>query len=534
VKYRWSPQLWLPTIILVGAALRFFPIWFGLPYSGARPDEETAIGHSVSILRGDLNPRFFHWPSLTFYAFAGIFHLMTWVRALLPVERPLDYTDYLLVARAFVALCGTLTILVLFSLARRIAGKTTGLIAAFLLAVAILHVRDSHFAMTDVLTTLLVTASLTMLIAAVDKAFETAGGGIPLPPFALAGLVGGLATSTKYSAAAILAAMAGAQLVLVTRPSTRVLSLRTWAPSLIFGGMTIVGFVIATPYSILDFQTFVHDVRFTTTHLALGHGVDLGRGWFYHLRRSLPYGLGVPTFAAAIAGLIPFIRRYPRAALMIGAFAAAFYVSIGSGQTVFFRYVLPLVPVACLSAAMGIRHAAVWMASRLGSSERATFAVLFILVALPALVNCVWFDVLLARTDTRVIASRWLRERVEPGATLHDAGSSYSRLDLRNVNYHAWSFDAEKNSFGDPDGRTPDWLVFHASPLRLYSGVAWPLRRLADESYTLVWRIDATHGRPRDAVYDPQDAFFMPFYGFHIVERPGPSIEIYKRRDLSR
>ena len=156
------------------------------------------------------------------------------------------------------------------------------------------------------------------------------------------------------------------------------------------------------------------------------------------------------------------------------------------------------------------------------------------LIAGPALVNCIWFDGLLARTDSRVLASRWLKEHVQPGATLHDAGSSYSRLDLRDIRYHAWSFDAEKNSFGDPAGRTPDWLVFHMSPLRLYSGVPWPLRRLADESYTLQWRIDATRGRPRDAVYDLQDAFFMPFYGFHTVERPGPNIEIYKRRDANR
>ena len=47
------------------------PIWFGLPYPMARPDEEAALGHALGIA-GDLNPQFFHWPSLTFYVFAGI------------------------------------------------------------------------------------------------------------------------------------------------------------------------------------------------------------------------------------------------------------------------------------------------------------------------------------------------------------------------------------------------------------------------------------------------------------------------------
>ncbi len=31
-------------ILLAGAVLRFVPIWFGLPYPQARPDEEVAIG----------------------------------------------------------------------------------------------------------------------------------------------------------------------------------------------------------------------------------------------------------------------------------------------------------------------------------------------------------------------------------------------------------------------------------------------------------------------------------------------------------
>ena len=49
---------------------------------------------------------------------------------------------------------------------------------------------------------------------------------------------------------------------------------------------------------------------------------------------------------------------------MLGVFAAAYYVSIGSGYTVFFRYMLPLIPIACLSAAAG----ASWLISQLTSA----------------------------------------------------------------------------------------------------------------------------------------------------------------------
>ncbi len=533
MRSRWTQQLWLPAIVLLGAVLRLVPIWFGLPYTRARPDEETALGHSLTMLNGDLNPGFFHWPSLTFYVFAAIFKVATWIRLLASPESPVAYTTYLVLARAFVALCGATTIVVLYRLGRRIADEKTGLLAGCFLAVAILHVRDSHFAMTDILTTLLVTSSLLILMGAVDSVRQAAGSRIPLKLFALAGLLGGLAASTKYSAAAIVAAMAGAQVVIWSRPQIGILSARSWAPSVVFAAMCLAGFVLATPYAILDFSTFARDFQFTATHLSAGHGLNLGRGWFYHIRRSLPYGLGVPIFIAAAIGVVPFVRHHRRAAIVIGTFAVAFYVAIGSGQTVFFRYVLPLVPIACLSAGVALRYGTLWIASRAALPERAVLIALLVVTGGPALVNCVWFDALLAKTDTRVLAARWLKENLEPEATLHDAGSSYSLLDLHDVQFHPWFYNPATNSFGDPAGRTPDWIVFHTSPLRLYSGVPWPLRRLADEKYALVWRIDATRGRPSTAVYDPQDAFFLPFSGFQTVERPGPSIEIYRRKDSS-
>ena len=61
----------LIAILFAAAALRLFPIWFGLPHLYTRPDEEVAVGKAVGVvLRGEFNPRFFHWPSLTWGQFA--------------------------------------------------------------------------------------------------------------------------------------------------------------------------------------------------------------------------------------------------------------------------------------------------------------------------------------------------------------------------------------------------------------------------------------------------------------------------------
>ena len=495
--------------VLLGAALRLFPIWFGLPFPHARPDEATALGHAAAILAGDPNPHFFHWPSLTFYAFAGLFGLASLVRG------AAANADLVLIARAAVVIAGTATILVLARLALRVADRATSLLAAFFLSVAVLHVRDSHFALTDVLMTLLATASLAMLVKALDT--------YSLRDVALAGLLGGLATSTKYSAAAIVAGMAAVQWLWLVKS-------RDYRPWLIFLAAFAGGFLVATPFALLDPRTFAADVFFDTRHLSGGHGVLLGRGWTYHLTRSLPYGLGFGIFAAALAGSVPFALRYRRQAIVIGAFAAAFFAAIGSGQTVFFRYVMPLVPIACLSAAIAVKLAGQWLARRMRLPQAAAVGLLAVLAGGPSLVNSVWLDMLLARTDTRVIAAHWLTPRLRPDDTLHDAGGDYTRLDYGRTPFHDWRFDPATKSFGDPAGRTPDWIVLYDSPLFTYAAVDNELRLLVDRKYVLAEEVRGTRGGDAAGVYDLQDAFFLPFSRFDTVERPGPDVRIFRRR----
>ena len=131
---------------------------------------------------------------------------------------------------------------------------------------------------------------------------------------------------------------------------------------------------------------------------------------------------------------------------------------IGSGYTVFFRYILPLVPIVCLLAAVAVRHGAPWLASRTGFSNRATLALLTLLTGGPALVYSAWFDVLLARTDTRVLAARWLTPRLQAEESLHQAAGPYAELDLSGVRFHEWRFDPSRARSGiRRDARRTGW-----------------------------------------------------------------------------
>lgn len=523
-----ATRRWLILIVVAGAALRLFPIWFGLPYPQARPDEETSIGKALDALNNQPNPRFFHWPSLTFYLFAGVLWVARALHGLVAGARDLTFSEHAIVTRALVALAGTATIVVLFRLAQRLAGDRVAVIASAFLAVAILHVRDSHFAMTDVLMTLLLWGSLLVLLTAV----ETSARDVRI--WAAAGLLGGLATSTKYNAAAVAFAMIAAQIVLFLPGSRHVRSWRGWLPLVTFGVSMVAAFLIGTPYAVLDFPTFWRDLQYDFTHLAEGHrGIVLDRGWIYHATHSLPYGVGITAYIAAVAGLVFLVRYHRAAAGVLGAFAVAFYYAIGSGYTVFFRYVLPLVPLLCLTAALAVSRAADWIGARWRVRPAAALTVLLVITLGPSLVQSTWFDLLLARTDTRVLAGKWLEERIRPEESLHDAGSPFTRLDLWRVAFDRWEFDEAANEFGGREGRTPDWLVLYRSPLTTYASVPPALRQLAQSEYVLVYTARSTQGPARRAMYDEQDAFFMPFSGFSTIIRPGPTVLIYRRGDLA-
>jgi 4-amino-4-deoxy-L-arabinose transferase-like glycosyltransferase len=512
-------------VILAGALLRFFPIWFGLPYLRARPDEETTISHAIAILGGDPNPHFFHWPSLTFYLVAGLLQLGTWIRVMVDGSPSLTPGEQIVLARGLVAAAGTLTLWCLFRIGLRIGGAAAGLIAALFLCVSILHVRESHFAMTDVLMTMFLVISLDRLLVALDERTprEVNRG------FAVAGVAAGLATSAKYSAAAILAPMCAAQLVLAYRAYSCESRLPAfwWLPSIGFVLAAATSFLATTPYALLDTSQFTADFVFDLRHLSQGHVGELGRGWTYHLVRSLPYGVGMTVCTAAIAGLIPLVRSAPSQALVLGVFVGAYYAVMGSGRTVFFRYVLPIVPFACVFAAVGVTRVGAWLGSHIRVRHSAVVTVMTAIIAIPAAVNCLRFDRVLARTDARVIAVEWLSLHAKPSESLGEAPNEYARLDLGDI-VHRWYVNGSDGSFRNAGDRVPDWLVLHESPLWTYAQIPHALQALALTRYELRFVARATTAKSRSAVYDLQDAFFMPVSRLDTVERPGPTVLIYR------
>ena len=80
----------LVLVLLLAAALRVWSLDFGLPHTLARPDETEIVPRVLLFFTGDLNPRFFHYPSLYFYVVGVVYAV--WAGLLALTGQPLTET----------------------------------------------------------------------------------------------------------------------------------------------------------------------------------------------------------------------------------------------------------------------------------------------------------------------------------------------------------------------------------------------------------------------------------------------------------
>jgi hypothetical protein len=524
-------------LLVLGAALRIWGLGFGLPNVSARPDESQIAGPAVGFLSGDLRPPYLEWPTLFAYTTAALYGAYFVVTrpftgyaslAAFAESRRVDIRPFIYITRGLSALMGVLTIWWIYALGRRAFDGVVGLVAALFLAVSFLHVRDSHFGVTDVAMTALVVLAV---LAAVR--WQQTGG---LRGAALAGAAAGLATSTKYNAALVCAAFAVAVSVrlLDERESPRAAVLRACRSLLVFAAAAAAAFVATSPYVAIDWQRFVARARATQGMLEAGHGISLGRGWGYFARTILPAAVGWPVFAAGTIGAVLLLARRARQSAVVLAFPIVYYAVAGSGRGVFARYILPVLPFICLSAAWltveGVRLAT----RRHGPYVRdlATAAAALVLAA-PTAYNAVLLDRLLATPDNRAVTGRALLDILRPGDLIYQTGERYGHVPLafgdRRAEVRNAAFDHARARFRP---RPPEWILVQRSPLVLYSWMPASLEAVLRDQYVLVRTFPAETRPDVQRTYDQQDAFYLPLDGLEGLERPGPSFDLFARKSF--
>jgi Dolichyl-phosphate-mannose-protein mannosyltransferase len=365
---RWAETRWggpataLAAILAGAAAIRAVGIHYGLPYDNLlNPDEHNFVVRAWRMVHGGgLDPRFYDYPTLLMY-----------------VEAPFQSWQgepSLLTARIVVLVLGLGSIAATWWLARSAVGTATaGAVAAAIVAVCTVHVAYSRESVTDVPLMLGVAVALALMVTGRIE---------------LAGVAAGLATGFKYPG------------VFLAIPLV-VAAWRQWRRLAVGLALMAAAFAASSPFVVLHparawddisrVQRLAQDgwLGFEHDHPAPIAFVD--RLWEV---------LG-PVLIIAVAGLVVALVRRTRTDLILASLVLVYFVDLLPLRAHFDRYTLPFLPPLAVFA----------------SRFRALTPVTLLLLVVP-LAWSIRDTRELARTDTRILAARWVERHIPDGTSV--------------------------------------------------------------------------------------------------------------------
>ena len=412
----------LALILAVAAAARLWFLEAGVPHA-VGVDEPQVVERALRILRtGDWNPHLFDYPTLVIYLHAVV-DILRFLWGALNGEWPsLDafpIAEVYQAGRFVAAIIGVATVWLTYRIGTELASQPVALLAAAHLAVRPLHVRESHFILTDVpmtaLTTLAVWLSARAARLGTVRAYGWAGG------------VCGLAAAAKYNGGLVLIAVVSAWLLHERASADRLRKLGAIV------GAAAAAFLAGSPYTILDLPNFLDGFAAQFARFAVpSHSTE--PAWLIYVKHLSPPG-GRWTVPLAGAGIGILLWRSAARARWAPAilFTLAYFYMLSTHSHVFGRYALPLMPMVCLFVAVAVVEI-VRLTSRVEplarpAIQRAVMAVAVILVLYgPTAESVRWLD-MQKRADTRSLAADWLRGNTPRGARVAVENNGPTYLD---------------------------------------------------------------------------------------------------------
>jgi glycosyl transferase family 87 len=353
---RWGgPWTALAAILALAAALRVVGIQYGLPFGNLlNPDEQSIVPRAWKLVHGGGgDPHWFDYPTLLMYVNA-------------PFQAWQDQPSFL-TARIVQVVLALGAIAAAWWLGRRSYG--TGVVAAAIVAVSTTVVAYSRPAVTDVPLTLGVGVALALMVSGRIE---------------LAGIAVGLATGFKYPGVFLLVPLV-------------VAGWKQWGRLAAGAGLAIAAFLASSPFVLVHRHQAWHEAR---------HVQQLARdGWLgFEHDHVAPVAFTVrlwdalgPVLIICVLGLVVAFVRRTRVDLILGLFVVVYFLDLLTLRAHFGRYVLPLVPPL----------------GALAGRFRALAPVTLLLLVVP-LTWSIRDTKKLTRTDTRVVAHRWVVDHIPP------------------------------------------------------------------------------------------------------------------------
>ncbi len=512
-------------LTLIAAWLRFSSIGFGLP-DQFRPDEERTVPTALGFEK-DWNPHFAIYPAAQTYLIHGALRSYATVTGaganLETAYGSNNRAQAFLIARQISAAMGTATVPVLYLAVAPVFGSAAALASAVIVGVCYIHVRESKFAKPEVPAGLWLALSIFAILRIATRGY--------LIDYVLAGLFCGLAAATHYAAGAIVIGIFVAHVEARRRENQPMLASRL-APRIYLAGLVaILTFCCADPYFFLDLRQTVLDFAYLRSSYRMWNGghSPVGYGWPWLLLRAMPAGFGIGLEVFLFAAMLWVIFRPRPGTFPLLAFVVVCFLMLTGGHPQLeFRYLTtPLLAMAVLGGVFASDMTAL-ACSRIGARPGLLMAgFVSIVILAPSLIRDVQLNWLLDQTDSRTIARKWMIEHIPRASTVvFVGGDGFGKPQVTGIYdpLPVHSLDCLKRAT-----KSAQWVVSDSfPPLSTWSPGATDAE-LAELNSKGTLEFDMGSMRPgTDPVFDPNDAFYVPFTHATDMLRPGPRIRIWK------
>lgn len=425
-------RLWLGFFIITGlaAAIRVCGLSWGLPQE-FHPDEPLVVPRAVkAVTTGDWNPHYFLVPSLQTGITSLAYKIIYLGGRITGVFENVDgFAEWAawhngtlyLVGRGISVVFGLLVVIGTMFLAEEVLRKNTsipsrsiasrfvgseGLIAGLYVSVSPLVTQSSRFITPDIPMLAFYTWSLWAILRASRLA--------DIRMLILGAFLAGLAISSKYSATILLLPLIICGYLMKQSGEGKPAIIGFSIPAI---GALVAGFLIGTPWALLDIATFLNHLQIQYTAQHEGHlGMERAGATIFRIFSDLILKEGAGLLLFGIAGVGILWRNNRRAWWILVPLLIIYILEISRWRTYADRYLLPALPL------MGILAVMSWEAiiSKIKSdSIRTIVSILLILflVLPPAIINYHLTKDLFCQ-DTRTIALEWIEENIPPGTRI--------------------------------------------------------------------------------------------------------------------
>jgi hypothetical protein len=392
-------------ILLLGAGLRFTGNRWGLPnehrFTTLYVDEYTPL-HWLSRMHPrqlDFNPHDFRVPTFFYYQIGAALQLASTLKQVTItsdqtyyLQHPGEYARLYLTGRTLTALYGITLIVLMFFLGKKISGSEEGgLLDALFYAVVPLAVVSCHVIDVGVPVSFWLGLCFLSLISAADT---------PRSHWLWIGaLAAGLSFSTKYTSAPVFL-LVGYTLY------------RTKAPFWMWSAAAAAcaaGFLIGTPYALLDHTQFLADFK----QLSAQHAVNAPHSWRQLLApfTQYPFAVGTVLSGACAWGIVRQAGEKRPAAILAALFLVPYLFLLGKSPFHITRYLNETLPFLLPFAAVPFLN--------LNGRNRWIVRTLLLILCLSRVPYTLAINRSLAsEKDPRDRASDWIVKTIPPQSTV--------------------------------------------------------------------------------------------------------------------